>query len=212
MGGPIETLADLFPDAPALFASASILPLAASPRSRLPGSSGAAVLCSVATDRSGRAPQRGFRGRRGGRRRYRLHRRREAPNPAGRSLTNAEKRHGVDLLAEKLGRLRSPGVIFPFKAAAVELVGRFEGNGWLRQEFTDPALCHAGAVRERRNRRADSSSLRQASPDETSISIRADERVVTVPHLATPVRSRSLPPRAGSTLRGCLPIGWGRTG
>ena len=57
------------------------------------------------------------------------------PTPRADLLTNAEKRHGVDLLAEKLGRLRAPVVIFPFKSAAVELVGRFEGNGWLRQEF-----------------------------------------------------------------------------
>jgi len=50
-------------------------------------------------------------------------------------LTSAEKRHGVRLLAEKLEKVRAPVVIFPFKGAAVELVGQFDGNGGLSQEF-----------------------------------------------------------------------------
>ena len=62
------------------------------------------------------------------------------PTPRADLLTSAEKRHGVELLAEKLESLRAPTIIFPFKAAAVELVGRFDGNGWLRQEFAGSRL------------------------------------------------------------------------
>jgi TDG/mug DNA glycosylase family protein len=62
------------------------------------------------------------------------------PTPSADLLTSAEKRHGVELLAEKLAAVRAPVIIFPFKAAAVELVGRFEDNGWLRQEFAGSRL------------------------------------------------------------------------
>jgi double-stranded uracil-DNA glycosylase len=62
------------------------------------------------------------------------------PTPSADLLTSAEKRHGVKLLAEKLEKVHAPVVIFPFKAAAVELVGKFEGNGWLRQGFAGSRL------------------------------------------------------------------------
>lgn len=55
-------------------------------------------------------------------------------------LTAAERRHGAELLADKLRDVRAPVLIFPFKAAAVELIGRFEGNGWLATEFAGSRL------------------------------------------------------------------------
>ena len=55
-------------------------------------------------------------------------------------LTATEKRYGSMLLAEKLVKIGPPVLIFPFKAAAVELVGHFEGNGWLRQTFAGARL------------------------------------------------------------------------
>jgi hypothetical protein len=39
------------------------------------------------------------------------------------------------LLADKLAEIHAPVLIFPFKAAAVELTGRFDGNGWLLRGF-----------------------------------------------------------------------------
>ena len=62
------------------------------------------------------------------------------PTPRADELSAPEKRHGVELLAEKLKKVRSPVLIFPFKAAAVLLVGQFDGNGWLRQEFAGSRL------------------------------------------------------------------------
>jgi TDG/mug DNA glycosylase family protein len=62
------------------------------------------------------------------------------PTSRADELTSAEQRHGIELLAQKLETLRAPVVIFPFKAAAVALVGAFEGNGWLRQDFAGSRL------------------------------------------------------------------------
>ena len=62
------------------------------------------------------------------------------PTSLADQLTSAEKRHGVELVVEKLQTLHAPVVIFPFKAAAVELVGKFEGNGWLGREFAGSRL------------------------------------------------------------------------
>ena len=62
------------------------------------------------------------------------------PTPTADLVTSAEKAHGVQLLAEKLERVRPPLLIFPFKAAAVLLLGRFEGNGWLEHRFAGSRL------------------------------------------------------------------------
>lgn len=59
--------------------------------------------------------------------------------PTADELTDDEKRYGA-ALAAKLERIRSPALIFSFKAAAVELVGSFEGNGWLQQQFAGARL------------------------------------------------------------------------
>lgn len=46
-----------------------------------------------------------------------------------------ELRHGREVLERKLTHTGAPALVFPFKAAAVALVGRFEGNGWLPRRF-----------------------------------------------------------------------------
>ncbi len=50
-------------------------------------------------------------------------------------VTREEIKHGARLLAAKLELAAAPVLIFPFKAAAVALVGRFDGNGWLHRRF-----------------------------------------------------------------------------
>ncbi len=62
------------------------------------------------------------------------------PTPSADLLTTPEKRYGVRVLAEKLERLGPTVLIFPFKAAAVALIGRFEGNGWIGREFAGSRL------------------------------------------------------------------------
>lgn len=57
------------------------------------------------------------------------------PTTSADLLTSAERRHGALLLAAKLEKIGAPVLIFPFKAAAVELIGRFEGSGWVRSDF-----------------------------------------------------------------------------
>jgi len=51
-----------------------------------------------------------------------------------------EMKHGSGLLAEKLTAISAPVLLFPFKAAAVALVGPFDGNGWLDREFAGSRL------------------------------------------------------------------------
>jgi TDG/mug DNA glycosylase family protein len=46
-----------------------------------------------------------------------------------------ELRHGCELLERKLSRVGGPPLIFSFKAAAVALVGKFDGNGWVEETF-----------------------------------------------------------------------------
>jgi TDG/mug DNA glycosylase family protein len=62
------------------------------------------------------------------------------PTSNASTLTPAEIREGVRLLSAKLEAVRPPTLIFPFRAAAVELVGRFDGNGWLRPTFAGSRL------------------------------------------------------------------------
>lgn len=57
------------------------------------------------------------------------------PTASADELTAAERRHGATVLAEKLARVDAPVLIFPFKATAIELVGAFDGNGWLRRDL-----------------------------------------------------------------------------
>jgi TDG/mug DNA glycosylase family protein len=62
--------------------------------------------------------------------------------PTGRAdqIPAAEMRHGATQLREKLRVVAPPVLIFPFKAAAVELVGRFNGNGWLEEKVAGARL------------------------------------------------------------------------
>lgn len=57
--------------------------------------------------------------------------------PTGRAdeLSPNELRHGRKVLERKLSGLGGPALVFPFKAAAVALVGKFDGNGWLDRTF-----------------------------------------------------------------------------
>lgn len=57
------------------------------------------------------------------------------PTKSADLVTAEERKHGAELLASKLKDTEAPVLIFPFKDAAVALVGRFSGNGWLRQRF-----------------------------------------------------------------------------
>lgn len=52
--------------------------------------------------------------------------------PSADGVRRDELQHGASLLVEKLRAVAPPVLIFPFKAAAVALVGGFAGNGWLR--------------------------------------------------------------------------------
>lgn len=57
------------------------------------------------------------------------------PTTSADLVTAEERKHGAELLARKLADTAVPVLIFPFKDAAVALVGKFSGNGWLRQHF-----------------------------------------------------------------------------
>lgn len=62
------------------------------------------------------------------------------PTATADEVTRAELRHGAGLLADKLSAASIPVLIFPFKAAAVALIGRFDGNGWLDQQLAHSRL------------------------------------------------------------------------
>jgi TDG/mug DNA glycosylase family protein len=57
------------------------------------------------------------------------------PTARADEVPDAEMRYGVDLMRARLESVRPPVLIFPFKRAAVALVGRFDGNGWLDRTF-----------------------------------------------------------------------------
>lgn len=73
--------------------------------------------------------------------------------PTGRAdeVTAAELRFGRQVLEDKLAALGGPALVFPFKQAAVALVGRFEGNGWLDQTFAGCRLFVMPGPYERRD-------------------------------------------------------------
>lgn len=62
--------------------------------------------------------------------------------PTARSdeVPDSEMRHGAELLRTRIEQVRAPVLIFPFKRAAVALVGKFEGNGWLDRTFAEADL------------------------------------------------------------------------
>jgi TDG/mug DNA glycosylase family protein len=62
------------------------------------------------------------------------------PTARAAEVTAAERTHGAALLANKLATVRPPVLIFPFKDAAVALVGSFTGNGWLPVRFSGAEL------------------------------------------------------------------------
>ncbi len=63
------------------------------------------------------------------------------PTPSADAISAQELCHGASLLAKKLRDVEVGVLIFPFKAAAVALVGRFAGNGWLHgQDFAGARL------------------------------------------------------------------------
>jgi TDG/mug DNA glycosylase family protein len=57
------------------------------------------------------------------------------PTPRADQVMPDELRHGRELLERKLSSVGRPPLIFSFKAAAVALVGTFDGNGWLEGTF-----------------------------------------------------------------------------
>ena len=141
MGEQIETLADLFPDAPrAVCVGINPAPRSVAAGHYYQGRQGQRFFARLQQTEVVELPSEGFEDDAAVAAGIGFTDVVKRPTPRADQLTNAEKRHGVDLLAEKLGRLRAPVAIFPFKAAAVELVGRFEGNGWLRQEFAGSRL------------------------------------------------------------------------
>jgi len=56
------------------------------------------------------------------------------PTKAAKDLTAAELGHGEGILRKKIEDNRPRLVIFTFKATAVKLLGRFEGNGFIGAE------------------------------------------------------------------------------
>ena len=57
------------------------------------------------------------------------------PTTGADEVSRDELRHGRDLLERRLNHLGNPPLIFPFKAAAVALVGKFDRNGWIDRKF-----------------------------------------------------------------------------
>src|SRR5581483_9165384 len=62
--------------------------------------------------------------------------------PTARSdeVPDSEMRHGVELLRTRLEVVGAPVLIFPFKRAAVAVIGKFDGNGWLDRTFAGADL------------------------------------------------------------------------
>lgn len=72
------------------------------------------------------------------------------PTASAGLVTRIELDHGASLLERKLEAIDAPVLIFPFKAAAVALVGGFNGNGWLHQRFAGSRLFVMPGPYERR--------------------------------------------------------------
>lgn len=62
------------------------------------------------------------------------------PTASAAMLTSEEIRYGARSLADKLEPAGASALIFPFKAAAVALIGKFPGNGWLSRTFAGARL------------------------------------------------------------------------
>lgn len=62
------------------------------------------------------------------------------PSARADEVSAEELRHGANLLASNVETIGAPVLILPFKAAAVALVGRFDGNGWLERNFAGARL------------------------------------------------------------------------
>ncbi|MGH2703338.1 MAG: uracil-DNA glycosylase family protein [Actinomycetota bacterium] len=62
--------------------------------------------------------------------------------PTARSddVPGSEMRYGVELLRARLEAVRAPVLLFPFKRAAVAVVGTLDGNGWLDRTFAGADL------------------------------------------------------------------------
>ena len=57
------------------------------------------------------------------------------PTASADQVTLEERKFGSQLLADKLREAAAPVLICAFKDAAVALVGKFDGNGWLSEPF-----------------------------------------------------------------------------
>ena len=55
-------------------------------------------------------------------------------------VPDSEMHYGVELLRARLDSVRAPVLIFPFKRAAVAVIGNFDGNGWLDRTFAGADL------------------------------------------------------------------------
>ena len=55
-------------------------------------------------------------------------------------VPDSEMHYGVELLRARLDSVRAPVLIFPFKRAAVAVIGNFDGNGWLHRTFAGADL------------------------------------------------------------------------
>lgn len=62
------------------------------------------------------------------------------PTASSDQVPDSEMRYGVEVLRARLEAARSPVLIFPFKRAAVALIGKFDGNGWLDRTFAGSDL------------------------------------------------------------------------
>lgn len=82
------------------------------------------------------------------------------PTARANELGAAELRQGRDILENKLRGGTAPVLIFPFKAAAAALIGKFDGNGWLDSTFAGCRLfVMPGPYQERESANATIATL-----------------------------------------------------
>ena len=55
-------------------------------------------------------------------------------------VPDSEMHYGVELLRARLNAVQPPVLIFPFKRAAVAVIGNFGGNGWLDRTWAGADL------------------------------------------------------------------------
>ena len=123
-----------------LCASASILPLAASPRGTTPRSSGAAVFARLQQTEVVELPSEGFEDDAAVAAGIGFTDVVKRPTPHADQLTTAEKRRGVDLLAEKLGRLRRRSSSSLSKRLPLNWSVGSKATAGLRREFAGSRL------------------------------------------------------------------------